>query len=57
MVIETVESTALFSVISNIGGQLGLWMGASMVSIVQAVHYFITMLRAKMRPAKVSIGT
>lgn len=35
--------------LSNVGGQLGLWVGASVVSIVQLVHFVMKISYAKCR--------
>lgn len=36
---EEVPTYTVDTFISNIGGQLGLWLGASVISVVQIVYY------------------
>lgn len=41
LVIETSEKTSLFTIIASIGGHLGLWIGASLITAVQAIYYLL----------------
>ena len=44
--------------VANVGGQCGLWLGASFVTIVQSVYYLLLGVAekiAKRKDAKVSV--
>ncbi len=48
--LELVETMPIDQLISNIGGQLGLWAGISVITIYQAVFYLVCpkkMIRSK----------
>lgn len=40
MVFAQKEGYSLDSLVSNVGGQLGLWLGASVISFFQAIYLF-----------------
>ncbi len=40
-VIEMVETMPIDQLISNVGGQLGLWAGISVITIYQALLYLL----------------
>uniref|UniRef100_A0A914V7S0 Uncharacterized protein n=1 Tax=Plectus sambesii TaxID=2011161 RepID=A0A914V7S0_9BILA len=38
--VQIKEKSSIFELFSNIGGQMGVWLGASIVTFVQFVYYF-----------------
>mgnify|MGYP001063032896 CR=1 FL=1 len=49
VVTEMFLAVSLERLLSNVGGTLGLWMGASVISIL---HLFVTLLKAFWHPLK-----
>lgn len=39
LISETVPRVPVFELLANIGGQLGLWLGASLVTLLQLLFY------------------
>lgn len=41
------ETTTLAEIVGNVGGQLGIWTGASLITVIQAVAYLVSWLHGK----------